>query len=85
MNDAPIPESNKILYNYSQCASVIEKVSIEEDNIEFQCLNNHNKKITIKDYLDKMKEYSIIILNNNICNIHEEEYISYFFECNMHL
>ena len=85
MNDAPILESNKIIYNYSQCASVIEIVSIDEDNIEFQCLYNHNKKRTIKDYLDKMKEYNIIILNNNICNIHEEEYISYCFECNMHL
>jgi len=32
-----------------------------------------------------MKEYNNIILNNNVCNIHKEEYVSYCFECNMHL
>ena len=85
MNDAPILESNKILYNCSECASVIEIVSIDQDNIEFQCLNNHNKKIAIKEYLEKMKEYNNIILNNNICNTHREEYVSYCFECKMHL
>ena len=85
MSDAPILESNQILYNCSECASVIEIISIDQDNIEFQCLNNHNKKITIKEYLDKMKEYNNIILNNYVCDIHKEEYVSYCFECNMHL
>ena len=85
MNDAPILESNQILYNCSECASVIEIVSIDQDNIEFQCQNNHNKKIKIKEYLDKMKEYNNIMLNNNICNTHKEEYVSYCFECNIHL
>ena len=66
MNDSPILESNKKLYNCSECSSVIEIISIDHDNIEFKCKNNHNMKMKIKDYLDKMKEYNKNILNNNI-------------------
>ena len=33
MNDAPLLESNKILYNCSQCQSEIEIISIDEENI----------------------------------------------------
>ena len=85
MNEAPPLESNKIGYNCSECSSTIEIISVDEDDIEFKCNNNHNIKIKIKEYLDKMKKYNDIDLNNKICNIHKEEYISYCFECNMHL
>ena len=85
MNDAPSLESNKILYNCTQCQSEIEIKKIDEDNIEFNCNNNHNIKMKLKDYLATMKEYNNIKLNSNTCNMHKEEYISYCFECNKHL
>ena len=85
MNDAPPLQYNKIYYNCSECSSVIEILELNEEYIEFKCINNHNIRMKIKEYLDKMKEYNNIILNNNICNIHKNEYISYCFECNMHL
>jgi len=60
-NSAP-PNSNydnNIGYNCLECSSLIEILSINENNntIEFKCINNnnHNNKIKIKDYLEKMK------------------------------
>ena len=46
----------------------------------------------IKKFLDKIKEYkdkkilnNNIISNNSKCNKHKEDYLSYCFECKMHL
>ena len=58
------PELNEeIYYNYSECSSLIEIISIDEENnfIEFNCLSkekNHDKNITmpLKQYLEKMKK-----------------------------
>ena len=92
MNEAPTLKSDKLYYNCSECQSLIEIIKIDEEYIEFKCNNNHNIKINIKEYLDKIKEYknkiklnNDISLNNSICNKHKEEFLSYCFECNMHL
>ena len=58
------PELNEeIYYNCSECSSLIEIISIDEENnfIEFNCLNkekNHNKNITmlLKEYFEKKKK-----------------------------
>ena len=59
------PEQNKQLnelyYNCTECSSSIEILSIneKEGNIEFKCSNNnHIQKISIKDYINKMKDYN---------------------------
>ena len=96
LNDAPpplTPELNdQIYYNCSECSSIIEIISIDEENnmIEFNCLNeenNHNKNITmpLKEYLEKMKKYNKSKINNDECEIHKSNYISYCFNCNYHL
>ena len=85
MNEAPTLESNKIYYNCSECSSTIEIVSINKNNIEFKCNNKHYKKINIKEYLEKMKNYNNIEINSGECKIHKEDYLVYCFECNEHL
>ena len=83
---------NKIFYNCSECSSLIEILSINENNniIEFNCLNknfNHNKKLTmpIKEYLEKMKKFNKNKLNKDECEIHKAKYLCYCFDCNCHL
>ena len=44
-----------------------------------------NIEIEIKEYLKKMKKYNNIKLNDDICEKHKKEYISYCFDCNIHL
>ena len=90
--ESPTSKSNKISYNCSECQSLIEIIKIDEEFIEFKCNNNHNIKMNIKEYLNTIKEYNDknvlntdITFNNSIYNKHEEEYLSYCFECNMHL
>ena len=88
MKETPSLESNKIFYNCTECNSVIEIVKINEEFIEFKCNNNHEIKMDIKEYLDKIKENKLnndVILKNSKCNKHEESYLSYCFECNLHL
>ena len=86
-------EFNKeINYNCSECPSQIEIISIKEENntIEFNCLNKehiHNKiiKMSLKEYLEKMKRYNKKEINNDKCGIHKNKYVSYCFNCNCHL
>ena len=90
MNDAPPLNSNKLYYCCSECNSLLEIKKIDEELIEFKCINEHNIKMNIRDYLNKIKDYKDKItinntMNNNICNIHEEKYSSYCFECKEHL
>jgi len=85
MNEAPRLESNKMFYNCSECSSTIEIMKFDENNIEFKCNNNHNIKMDIKDYLNKMKKYNNIKINDKTCEQHGDEYLSYCFDCNMHL
>ena len=88
------PELNEELYyNCSECSSLIEIISIDEENntIEFKCLNkdnnhkNNNIKIPLKEYLERMKKYNKKKINNDECEIHKSKYISYCFNCNSHL
>ena len=85
LNEAPPLESNKIYYNCSECPSIIEIISIDEDNIKFKCNNNHKKEMKIKDYLSKMKKYNDIKLIANNCNIHKEDYLAFCFDCKIHI
>ena len=93
MNEETLSSEQKnIYYNCPECQSVIEILKLDEEFIEFNCNNNHNNKMKIKEYLDKIKENKDkMILNNNmkqnndICNKHKKEYLSYCFECNKHL
>ena len=55
INDALSLKENKICYSCSECSSIIEIINIDDENIEFKCNNNHNIKMNIKEYLNKIK------------------------------
>ena len=58
---------NERYYNCTECFSRIEILSIDEKRftIEFKCINNnHKKKLLIKEYIDKMKNFN----NSNLHN-----------------
>ena len=82
---------NNIYYNCTECSSLIEILSINENNniIEFKCLskdNNHGKIIMpIKEYLEKMKKYNKELINKKNCEIHKKNNVSYCFDCFKHL
>ena len=83
---------NKAYYSCSECQSEMEIIKLDEEFIEFKCNKNHDIRINIKEYLDKIKENKNkelpnddIILGDSICNKHKEKYLSYCFECNIHL
>ena len=83
-------QTNEIFYNCTECSSSIEILSIDNDecSIEFKCLNennSHNKKTLIKEYINKMKDYNNIDINNDKCKIHDNQYEYYCLECNIHL
>ena len=84
--------NNELFYNCSECSSMIEIISINEENntIEFKCLNKNkthpdNNIMTIKEYLTKMKKYNNSKLNNDVCEIHNNKYVNFCFDCNCHL
>ena len=78
-------EDNEI-YNCSECQSSIEIINLDEEFFEFKCNNDHDIKINIKEYLNKLKGHKKLMQqNNNICKNHNEKYLSYCFECNEHL
>ena len=102
LSDAPPPNiqqkrliiNNNDYYNCSECSSLIEILSINEENntIEFNCLNknkNHSKRIMpIDEYLDSMNKFNNnnINLNKDYCEIHKNnKYICYCFNCQKHL
>ena len=75
-------------YNCSECSSLIEILSINEENntIEFKCLNKGiNIELSIEDYLKNMVNYTPKKINHEICNIHKENYMSYCFDCNSNI
>ena len=81
-------ELKEIYYNCPECSSSIEILSIneKESSIEFRCINNnHQRKMLIKEYLDKMKDYTDKRINNDICQIHNNKYECYCLDCNIHL
>ena len=81
-------ELNELYYNCTECQSHIEILSIKEKEsiIEFKCLNNnHRKKIPIKEYINKMKDFNNKNINDDICNNHNKKYKCYCLNCNKHI
>ena len=79
---------NELNYNCTECSSPIEIISINEKecSIEFKCINNkHKLKMSIKDYIDKMKSFNNKKINDDICEIHNKKYECYCINCNKHL
>ena len=85
--------SNIISYNCTECSSLIEIISLLQDNtcIKFKCLNkdnSHEQSLSIKDYLIKMKNHHDKQLNDDNCKVHahnNEKYLCYCFKCKKHL
>ena len=81
----------KKYYICSECPSPIEILSIsgKEYTIEFKCVNNnHQIKTSLKDYVNKMKQYNeneINELNNDNCKEHNKVYKIYCIDCKKHL
>ena len=77
---------NEMYYNCTECSSAIEIKALNEKEIEFKCINNnHFLKLTIKEYINKMKKYNNKNINNDICNEHNNKYECYCLDCNKHL
>ena len=77
--EAPSLEQKNIYYNCPECQSAIEILKLDEEFIEFNCNNNHNNKMKIKEYLDKIKENKDKMIlndnikqNNDVCNKHKK-------------
>ena len=83
-----MPQLNEINYNCTKCSSPIEILSLNEKecSIEFKCINNnHELKMAIKDYINKMKSFNDKNINNDICDIHNKKFECYCTDCNKHL
>ena len=84
-------EINEYFIICHKCSSSIEILSINENNniIEFRCTKeNKNYTISIKEYLEKVKEYKEKNINDlkDKCEKHKNNnYVSYCYECNCHL
>ena len=80
-------KKSKIYYNCPECYSLIDIISINENNntIEFKCTQNHKEIISIKEFLTNMDEIRNTKINKDICDIHEEKFINFCFNCNKHL
>ena len=79
---------NEIYYNCAECSSPIEILSINENEstIEFKCINsNHRIKMTLKEYINKMKVFKNNNINDEICKIHNKKYECYCLDCKKHL
>jgi len=86
---------NDIFYNCTECSSLIEILSIDENKniIEFKCLNkdchDSKKTKTIKEYFEKMEKNKKIKINEDIYKEHinckNNKFVSYCFDCNCHL
>ena len=89
LEEAPLTYEQKdnIYYNCTECSSMIEILEINKEIIKFKCINNkHEISMGINEYLEKMKKYNDIKINNDKCNINKNNiYISYCFNCNIHL
>ena len=91
----PLIDNNVKFYNCTECSSLIEILSINEDNniIEFRCLNkdchNAKKTMSIKEYFEKMEKNKKTSTNYDKCREHisckNNKYVSYCFDCNCHL
>ena len=89
-----LAENNNILYNCTECSSLIEVLLISEDKniIKFKCLNkdcNVEKTMSMNEYFKKMEKYNQRYINEDTCRKHisckNNKYVSYCFDCNCHL
>ena len=88
-----IEENLDFNYNCSKCSSLIEIISINENNniLKFRCLNknnNHSEMVmSLKEYFKEMKKYTNKGTNIVKCEIHKKnnKFISYCYDCNCHL
>ena len=88
-------ENNNILYNCTECSSLIEIISIDEDKniIEFKCINKNckgiKKSMSMKEFFEKMEKNKKINVKEDTCKEQiynkNNRYISYCFDCNCHL
>ena len=85
-------EHDDKFYNCTDCSSLIEIISINEQNnlIEFKCLGkeNHQRKVmSITEYLKKKNKFYQKNINQDLCEIHgkKNKYVTYCFDCNCHL
>ena len=78
---------SNIGYNCPECSSLIEIISINDNILEFKCINNenHSNKIKINDYFEKMKKYIDNKNLNDKCENHNDEYKVYCLNCKSHL
>ena len=91
MEYQPLPERGETeeppFYNCSECFAPIKILSLDDKNIKFKCYNNennpHDKEISIKEYINKMKPNIKI----NICFIdnHNKKFEYYCIDCKAHL
>ena len=73
-----------IYYGCSECESLIEILTLDEENITFKCNNKvkqHELTLSIEDYINKMKMNENKELNNDVCYIHSQNYYIYCFDC----
>ena len=85
-----IMKLNEMYYNCTECSSPIEILCINEkvNIIEFKCtINNHIKKLSIKEYIKKMKKFNNKKINDDICieDNHNKKYEFFCLVCNKHL
>ena len=83
------PDTREPYYNCSECLSPIEIIYLDDMNIGFKCFNKnnpHNIKLSIKEYINKMKNL-YREANNEKCmiNKHNKTNECYCLECNIHL
>ena len=81
---------NEMYYNCTECSSPIEILYINEkaNIIEFKCsINKHIKKLSIKEYMKKMKKFNNKNINDEVCIVdnHNKKYEFYCLDCNKHL
>ena len=80
----------EMYYNCTECSSPIEILYINEKTniIEFKCsINKHIKKLSIKEYMKKMKKFNNKNINDEVCIVdnHNKKYEFYCLDCNKHL
>ena len=86
-----LEENKNTMYNCTECSSLIELLSINEDKniIEFKCINKEcgvKKTMPINEYFEKMKKHNQKYVNEDTCRKHSSnKYLSYCFNCNCHL
>ena len=81
-------ETSEIYYYHcTECSKSVEILSLDNNIIKFICINEkdkHEKEMTLKDYIKKIKLNQKSDTNNS-CLIHHKEYKYFCVDCNKHL